>query len=44
MGNSAAPTTRATADTMNVAHSPNATIAANFTASSRVRPAGTASR
>ena len=37
-GNSAAPATRATADTTNVAHNPNVTIAPSFTASSRVRP------
>jgi urease alpha subunit len=43
-GNSTAPTTSETADTMMVAASPNTTIAANLTASSRVRPAGTASR
>ncbi len=43
-GKNTAPTTSAVADTMNVAHSPNVTITPNFTASSRVRPAGTASR
>ena len=43
-GNSTAPTTSAVADTITVAHSPNTAMAANFTPSSRVRPAGTASR
>src|SRR3984885_7504824 len=43
-GNSAAPTTRATADTMNVAQRPNVTNRLNSPASSRARPAGTASR
>ena len=44
IGKNTAPTISAIADTMNVAHSPNVTITRNFTASSRVRPAGTASR
>ena len=39
-----APATSATAETMNVAARPNVTTAAYLTASSRVRPAGTASR
>ena len=44
IGNSAAPVARATAATSKVTASPNTTIAANLTPSSRVRPAGTASR
>src|ERR1700749_3489395 len=42
--NSATPTSRATPETTNVAATAHTTIAAYLTASSRVRPAGTASR
>ena len=43
-GNSTEPAASATAETMNVAHRPNVTITPYLTASSRVRPACTASR
>ena len=42
--NSATPVTKAITETTNVAVTAHTTIAAYFTASSRVRPAGTASR
>ncbi len=44
MGNRTAPVASATADTSNVTATANTTITAYLTASSRVRPAGTASR
>ena len=44
IGNSTAPTARATPVTTNVTASANTTITAYLTTSSRVRPAGTASR
>ena len=43
-GNSTAPTISAIAETMNTAAMHHTTIVAYFTTSSRVRPAGTASR
>ena len=42
--NSATPTTSATTETTKVAATAHTTIVAYFTASSRVRPAGTDSR